>query len=87
MGLDTVEFVLEIEEEFSITISDQDAEALGVVGDIARYVTKESARQNGVEVNFETALLKIIDMLSNNYGIPRQNINSVSHVVNDLGLN
>ena len=86
MGLDTVEFVIDLEKEYSISISDQDAEKLGIVGDIARYIVSESMAQNGQEVAFESVLLGIIDLLVNNYGVPRQNISSISHVVDDLGL-
>lgn len=43
MGLDTVELVMELEEKYSIVISDADAAELGVVGDLARYIVRESA--------------------------------------------
>lgn len=82
MGLDTVEFRMAIEEEFSIEIDDQDAEKLSIVGDIARYVqTKTSNR-----VSFEQALSSIITMLVKYFRVPRQNINSQSHIIKDLGL-
>ena len=86
MGLDSVEFVLEIEEEFSITISDEDAEKLGIVGDIASYIVKESFAQANLSVSYETALTKITDMLANNYGVPREKIRPNAHVVKDLHL-
>lgn len=37
-SLDTVEMVMEIEEEFDISISDDIAETLATVGDVVRYV-------------------------------------------------
>jgi acyl carrier protein len=86
MGLDTVEFVIDIEKEYSISISNQDAEKLGIVGDIARYIVSESMTQNGQKITFESALITVINLLVNTYGVSRQNISSISHVVDDLGL-
>ncbi len=85
MGLDTVELVLDIEKEFSIEIPDKDAETLGIVGDIARYV-EEKSKGTGNAVTFEVALRRIIKILESQYGIPQGKINSISHVVFDLGL-
>ena len=86
MGLDTVEFVLALEEKFSIDISDGDAAELGIVGDIARYVVLQSASQNHTMVEFETVLREVIDLLVDTHGISRQRISSASDVVTDLGL-
>jgi hypothetical protein len=38
MGLDTVELVMEVEEEFGITIPDEDAEKISTVGQLYAYV-------------------------------------------------
>ncbi|MBB3169444.1 phosphopantetheine-binding protein [Simiduia aestuariiviva] len=86
MGLDTVELLMEIEEEFNIKISDEDAAGLGVLGDLSRHVVKMAADQRQIDIKFEVVLRKIIDILVSNYGIPREKINSMSHVVDDLGL-
>lgn len=86
MGLDTVELVLEFEEKYSIVISDADAEELGIVGDLARYIVRESASQRAVSLTFEPVLLEVIDLLVSSFAVPRQRISSASHVVRDLGL-
>lgn len=85
MGLDTVELVIDIENEFSIEISDKDAETLGIVGDIARYVEAQTKNTHHA-VTFDMALRKIIEILESQYGIPQGKVNSMSHVVFDLGL-
>ena len=85
MGLDTVELVIDIEKTFCIEISDDDAGKLGVVGDLARYVS-EKTKGTSTECTFEEALRAIIDLLISNYGIPVGKANSTSHVVFDLGL-
>ncbi len=37
-SLDVVEFVMEVEKEFDITISDEDATKLDTVGDAVKYI-------------------------------------------------
>ena len=37
-SLDTVELIMEFEKEFSITISDEQAEKIGTVGDAVSYI-------------------------------------------------
>ncbi len=37
-SLDVVEFVMEVEKEFDITISDEDATKLNTVGDAVKYI-------------------------------------------------
>jgi|TARA_B100001094_G_scaffold173803_1_gene168100 acyl carrier protein len=37
-SLDTVQLVMDIEEEFDIEITDEDAESLHTVGDIRKYI-------------------------------------------------
>ena len=86
MGLDSVEFVLEIEKKFSITIDDAEAEKLGIVGDIARYIVRESLAQNETVVSYEDALQDITAMLVNTYDVPRELVTPSAHVVKDLGL-
>ena len=39
-SLDTVELVMELEDEFDITIPDDDAEALKTVGEAIEYIQK-----------------------------------------------
>lgn len=39
MGLDGVEIVMEVEDEFDVTIEDEVAASLQTIGDVARYVT------------------------------------------------
>jgi acyl carrier protein len=40
MGLDVVELIMEVEEEFDITIEDRDAEKIGTVGLLYHYVLR-----------------------------------------------
>jgi hypothetical protein len=40
MGLDTVELVMEVEEEFDVTIPDEEAEKLRTVGDLYCWIAE-----------------------------------------------
>ncbi len=42
-SLDTVELVMALEEEFGIEISDEDAEKIQTVGDVAKYIDEHAA--------------------------------------------
>lgn len=86
MGLDTVEFIIELEKEFDIVISDSEAEKTGTVGEVAYLIAKLLSEKPGTSVTYETPLPKVIDILVNSYGVPRQKINTSSHVIYDLGL-
>ncbi|MBQ0013586.1 MAG: acyl carrier protein [Proteobacteria bacterium] len=43
-SLDVVEFVMEVEKEFNITISDEDAAKLEKVGDAVAYIEKAQSK-------------------------------------------
>ena len=76
---------MEIEKEFSITISDEDAAELGIVGDLAEYVYRR-IKGSDREGTFPEVLHRIIEILEKGYGIRKGIANATSHVVHDLGL-
>ena len=86
MGLDTVEFILETEEEFSIRISDSEAEKIGKVGELAKFIVTRVKKEQGKELQYENVLKGIIDKLVENYAIERDIIHPGSHFVRDLRL-
>ena len=43
-SLDTVELVMELEDEFDMTIPDEEAEKLATVGDAIAYIEKNSEK-------------------------------------------
>jgi acyl carrier protein len=40
-SLDTVELIMDFEKEFGITIEDSDAEKIGNVGDVVKFLTEK----------------------------------------------
>ena len=42
-SLDVVELVMELEDEFDMEISDEDAESMATVGDAVTYIEKKQA--------------------------------------------
>lgn len=85
MGLDTIELVLQIEEEFEIQISSETAQRIETVGDLARCIEALSVKQSK-PVQFNIALNRIIEMLVDDFAVDRKLINSGSRIVRDLGL-
>jgi acyl carrier protein len=47
MGLDLVEFIMDVEEAFGIAIPDEEAQALLTPGDLVRYVERRLAQGTG----------------------------------------
>lgn len=47
-SLDAVELVMELEEEFDVTLSDEDAQKIATVGDAIRYIQRKR-RESGEE--------------------------------------
>ncbi len=86
MGLDTVEFVIEVEKEFSIEISDDDASGLSLVGKLAEYIVSQTEIQIHQVTSFDIVFTKLQSMLVELYSIPKESILPTSHFVKDLGL-
>ena len=86
MGLETVEFVMEIEERFDISIPNEEVVHTGTVGEIAQLVARKLSEKEGREIGYEEPLPAIIDLLVEYHGMDRSLINTTSHVVYDLGM-
>jgi acyl carrier protein len=42
-SLDVVELIMELEDEFDLEISDEDAEKIGTVGDVVTYISSHQS--------------------------------------------
>ena len=78
MGLDMVELVLAIEDEFDIYIRDGEWENLSTPNDIARYIDQHS------QITKENILKRVIEISSEQLNIPISKIDSNSRYLEDL---
>jgi acyl carrier protein len=86
MGLDTVELVMAIEEEFGIEIPNEDAANLNTAGDISAYVLnrlKAQGRQATAESTWQQIKSIIVDQL----GVTEEQVVPTARIVHDLGAN
>jgi len=84
MSLDTVEFVVRVEQKFGIEIPNDDAPQLAILGDMHEYIL-QSLRRRGDDPDeervWETLKEIVIDLL----GVPPDDVTKTAHIVTDLG--
>lgn len=74
MGLDTVELVLAFEEEFEISIPDQDAETLTTPGQVADYVLSRLQDNPDGPCPSQVRFYRLRAILMQAFGLPRKAI-------------
>jgi acyl carrier protein len=82
MGLDLVVLAIAVEEEFGITIDDLDAEKIGTVGQLYRYVLLKldlGTSDDGVWDRLTT-------IIAEHAGIARDQVTEEKHFVHDFGM-
>ncbi len=85
MGLDTVELVMAVEEEFGITIPDDVAPKLVRLGDLHAFAV-EAFRARDEAVDPSTVWEEIKAIMRREFGIREANLVPEAHIVDDLGL-
>jgi acyl carrier protein len=83
MGLDTVELVMAIEEEFSIEIPNADSARLGVLGDLSDYVMA-ALRQRGETPDEGQVWERLSALVVAQLGVRPEEVTRSAHVVKDL---
>ncbi len=82
MGLDVVDLVFAVEQEFEITIDIRDAEQIGTVGQLHRYVLSKLDPGSGDEGVWD----RLTVIVSEHAGIARDRITEEKHFVHDFGM-
>ncbi len=83
MGLDTVELVMAIEEEFSIQIADADAEGLAVLGDMHAYVVR-ALRLRGDTTDEGEVWQRLSAVVVEQLGVRPDQVTRTAHIIHDL---
>lgn len=83
MGLDTVELVLSIEEEFGIAIPDSDAAKLGLLGDLQDYIVG-ALRQRGESPDEKQVWERLTAVVVRQLGVRPSEVKRTAHIVTDL---
>jgi acyl carrier protein len=85
MGLDTVEFVMQVEKTFAITIPDHEAEKMVTVGALHDFVM-QATDADGRALDSDQVWDQITEILTEDYGVPRAKITRDAGFIRDLGL-
>ncbi len=83
MGLDTVELVMAIEDEFSIEIPNDDAARLGVLGDLSDYIVA-ALRKRGETPDESQVWERLSELVVAQLGVRPEEVTRSAHVVKDL---
>jgi acyl carrier protein len=86
MGLDTVEIVLWAEEEFDVSMPDEEVGKIYTVGEFATYIAQKVNEAKGSSIDYSDTLPKILDVLESDYGVERTEVTLSSRFVQDLGF-
>jgi acyl carrier protein len=85
MGLDSVELVMGVEEEFGIQIPDAEAEKFQNVGDMLAFVVREvQAREP--DITEEIIWLRLREVIVDQLAVLPEEVTASAEFVRDLGL-
>jgi acyl carrier protein len=85
MGLDFVELVMAIEDEFQIRIPNDVAPRLLRVGDFHSYVVK-SLSESGRAVDPDEVWVRLKDVILRECPVREEHITPQAHIIEDFGL-
>jgi len=83
MGLDTVELILAIEEEFHINIPDDTASRLDTAGKLYEYVLMN--HKSKIKIDEEDLWKRVTQVISYQLGVRQEKIHKHDNFVYDLG--
>jgi acyl carrier protein len=84
MGMDTIELVMAVEEQFGVQIPDEVAATLGTVGKLNAWVTAELHRLDRPRPP-EVVSSELRDLIASQLGVPASEVVPEARFVQDLG--
>lgn len=86
MGLDAVEILIAVEEQFGVVFSDEDAAACETVSDLhVRVISK--LRAKGDAADQDTVFVILREIIVAHLGVRADEVIPSAHFIRDLGLN
>ena len=85
MGLDTVEIVMAVEEEFSLEIPDAAAEKMFTVGDMHSFLVLELRRRGRTDVDGDRIFQRLREIICRQLGVEADRVVPEARFVKDLG--
>ena len=85
MGLDSVELLLSIEEEFDIDVSNEEASRILTVGDLETLVLSKVGGRAYSEP--EHIWQQLVGLVADASGVRVDEVRRDAHIVRDLGVN
>ena len=87
MGLDAVELVMAIEEEFGLEIPDSEAEKLQRVGELHTFVVSTlRSRSPAVQVDDAAVWTRLKDVIVEQLGVLPEEVTPSTHLIDDLRM-
>lgn len=88
MGLDSVELLMRVEDEFDIEVPDAEAAEIFTVGDLYHCILRkyEAKTVNSGDDANEPTWQKLCDILVDQTGVSPENIAPSARIVKDLGI-
>ena len=83
MGLDTVELVMAIEDEFDIQISSNDAPKLAVLGEMHGYIVRQ-LDERGQKPDENEIWARLSRVVVKQLGVRPDEVKRSTHVIKDL---
>lgn len=85
MGLDTVELVMAVEEDFSLEIPDSAAAKMYTVGDLHSYLVSELRRRGHTDVDENRVFERLREIICRQLGVKAERVLPEARFVQDLG--
>ena len=86
MGLDSVEIILAVEEEFGLEIPDAEAARMITVGDLHAFVVVELRRLGRPDVDADAIFERLRGIICREVGIQPDAVVLTARFVKDLGV-